>query len=184
MLCTGSSDNARSNYTIITEGNPYPQTLAITSQEGPLRIQKHGFTGPLGQIVSLKYSVSKDTERLFTVIDGGFSNMPRVALKIDNCEIAVFNYGLKRLEMKCEETLSGYGISGNYLTAGYEVVDSEGIMVSSVTAEQRGRQSIITVTVRDQNQLAAALGIPVAIALLRSRVEEHLEEQVGDMPGR
>ena len=83
-MATGpkSSKTATNEYRISIEGNPYPHALALVNPAGDnLNIKKHGFTGPLGQLLSLKYTVYDDAnEKLFTVVDGGFSNMPRVAL--------------------------------------------------------------------------------------------------------
>lgn len=88
MVATGpkSSKTATNEYRISIEGNPYPHALALTNPVGDnLNIKRHGFTGPLGQLLSLKYTVYDDTnEKLFTVVDGGFSNMPRVALVIEH----------------------------------------------------------------------------------------------------
>lgn len=107
VMATGpkSSKTATNEYRISIEGNPYPHTLALINPAGDnLSIKRHGFTGPLGQLLSLKYTVYDDAnEKLFTVVDGGFSNMPRVALIIEHKEVAVFDYGLNRLEMKCDE---------------------------------------------------------------------------------
>lgn len=168
-------DNKQIRYRISLEGNPYPKALAIEDRDGALTIERHGFKGPLGQLFSLKYSVSKDSRHLFTVIDGGFSNMPRVALKIGKREIAVFDYGLKRLEMKCEASTGAYTINGNYLTGDYDIVDRNGTVVSSVTNSQCGRQSTFDIIAQDGADAPIALGIPLAVALLRARVEEHLE---------
>lgn len=114
MVATGpkSSKTATNEYQISIEGNPYPHTLALINPAGDnLNIKKHGFTGPLGQLLSLKYTVYDDAnEKLFTVVDGGFSNMPRVALIIEHEEVAVFDYGLNRLEMKCVTNIPNYTI--------------------------------------------------------------------------
>lgn len=112
MMATGpkSSKTATNEYRISIEGNPYPHALALVNPAGDnLNIKRHGFTGPLGQLLSLKYTVYDDAnEKLFTVVDGGFSNMPRVALIIEHKEVAVFDYGLNRLEMKCVTNIPNY----------------------------------------------------------------------------
>lgn len=118
-MATGpkSSKTATNEYRISIEGNPYPHALALVNPAGDnLNIKRHGFTGPLGQLLSLKYTVYDDAnEKLFTVVDGGFSNMPRVALIIEHKEVAVFDYGLNRLEMKCVTNIPNYTIKGNFL---------------------------------------------------------------------
>lgn len=64
MVATGpkSSKTATNEYRISIEGNPYPHALALTNPVGDnLNIKRHGFTGPLGQLLSLKYTVYDDT---------------------------------------------------------------------------------------------------------------------------
>lgn len=59
--CPKSSKTATNEYRISIEGNPYPHTLALINPAGDnLNIKKHGFTGPLGQLLSLKYTVYDD----------------------------------------------------------------------------------------------------------------------------
>ena len=63
MLATGpkSSKTATNEYRISIEGNPYPHALALINPAGDnLDIKRHGFTGPLGQLLSLKYTVYDD----------------------------------------------------------------------------------------------------------------------------
>ena len=164
-MATGpkSSKTATNEYRISIEGNPYPHALALVNPAGDnLNIKRHGFTGPLGQLLSLKYTVYDDAnEKLFTVVDGGFSNMPRVALIIEHKEVAVFDYGLNRLEMKCVTNIPNYTIRE--------------VKLSSVNVLQCDKQSCFNIQVLDKAELAAAIGIPTAIALLRARIEEHLE---------
>lgn len=172
-----SSKTTTSEYQISIEGNPYPHSLVLINPAGGnLNIKKHGFTGPLGQLLSLKYTVYDDAnEKLFTVIDGGFSNMPRVALIIEHKEVAVFDYGLNRLEMKCVTNIPNYTIKGNFLFGNYDVFGQREERLSSVIVLQCDKQSLFSIQVLDKTELAAAIGIPTAIALLRARIEEHLE---------
>ena len=171
------SETSTNEYQISIEGNPSPHTLALINPAGDnLNIKKHGFTGPLGQLLSLKYTVYDDTnEELFTVVDGGFSNMPRVALIIKHREVAVFDYGLNRLEMKCVTNIPNYTIKGNFLFEDYDIFSQQEVRLSSVIVLQCDKQSKFNIQVLDKNKLAAAIGIPTAIALLRARIEEHLE---------
>ena len=168
MMATGpkSSKTATNEYRISIEGNPYPHALALVNPAGDnLNIKRHGFTGPLGQLLSLKYTVYDDAnEKLFTVVDGGFSNMPRVALIIEHKEVAVFDYGLNRLEMKCVTNIPNY-----------DIFSQREVELSSVNVLQCDKQSCFNIQVLDKAELAAAIGIPTAIALLRARIEEHLE---------
>lgn len=179
MLATGpkSSKTATNEYRISIEGNPYPHALALINPAGDnLDIKRHGFTGPLGQLLSLKYTVYDDAnEKLFTVVDGGFSNMPRVALIIEHKEVAVFDYGLNRLEMKCITNIPNYAIKGNFLFGDYDIFSQQEVKLSSVIVLQCDKQSCFSIQVLDKAELAAAIGIPTAIALLRARIEEHLE---------
>lgn len=150
--------------------------LSSTQRETTSTSKKHGFTGPLGQLLSLKYTVYDDAnEKLFTVVDGGFSNMPRVALIIEHEEVAVFDYGLNRLEMKCVTNIPNYTIKGNFLFGDYDIFSQREVKLSSVIVLQCDKQSCFSVQVLDKAELAAAIGIPTAIALLRARIEEHLE---------
>ena len=179
MVASGpkSSKTATNEYQISIEGNPYPHTLALINPAGDnLNIKKHGFTGPLGQLLSLKYTVYDDAnENLFTVVDGGFSNMPRVALIIEHEEVAVFDYGLNRLEMKCVTNIPNYTIRGNFLFGDYDIFSQREVKLSSVIVLRCDKQSCFSIQVLDKAELAAAIGIPTAIALLRARIEEHLE---------
>lgn len=178
-MATGPKSNktATNEYRISIEGNPYPHALALINPAGDnLNIKKHGFTGPLGQLLSLKYTVYDDAnEKLFTVVDGGFSNMPRVALIIEHEEVAVFDYGLNRLEMKCVTNIPNYSIKGNFLFGDYDIFSQREVKLSSVIVLQCDKQSCFSIQVLDKAELAAAIGIPAAIALLRARIEEHLE---------
>lgn len=150
--------------------------LSSTQRETASTSKKHGFTGPLGQLLSLKYTVYDDAnEKLFTVVDGGFSNMPRVALIIEHEEVAVFDYGLNRLEMKCITNIPNYTIKGNFLFGDYDIFSQREVKLSSVIVLQCDKQSCFSIQVLDKAELAAAIGIPTAIALLRARIEEHLE---------
>lgn len=150
--------------------------LSSTQRETTSTSKKHGFTGPLGQLLSLKYTVYDDAnEKLFTVVDGGFSNMPRVALIIEHKEVAVFDYGLNRLEMKCVTNIPNYTIKGNFLFGDYDIFSQREVKLSSVIVLQCDKQSCFSIQVLDKAELAAAIGIPTAIALLRARIEEHLE---------
>lgn len=150
--------------------------LSSTQRETASTSKKHGFTGPLGQLLSLKYTVYDDAnEKLFTVVDGGFSNMPRVALIIEHEEVAVFDYGLNRLEMKCITNIPNYTIKGNFLFGDYDIFSQREVKLSSVIVLQCDKQSCFSIQVLDEAELAAAIGIPTAIALLRARIEEHLE---------
>ena len=179
MMATGSksSKTATNEYRISIEGNPYPHALALVNPAGDnLNIKRHGFTGPLGQLLSLKYTVYDDAnEKLFTVVDGGFSNMPRVALIIEHKEVAVFDYGLNRLEMKCVTNIPNYTIKGNFLFGDYDIFSQQEVKLSSVIVLQCDKQSCFSIQVLDKAELPAAIGIPTAIALLRARIEEHLE---------
>ena len=101
--------------------------------------------------------------------------MPRVALIIEHEEVAVFDYGLNRLEMKCVTNIPNYTIKGNFLFGDYDIFSQRGVRLSSVIVLQSDKQSLFSIQVLDKAELAAAIGIPTAIALLRARIEEHLE---------
>ena len=97
--------------------------------------------------------------------------MPRVALIIEHKEVAVFDYGLNRLEMKCVTNIPNYTIKGNFLFGDYDIFSQREVKLSSVIVLQCDKQSCFSIQVLDK----AAIGIPTAIALLRARIEEHLE---------
>ena len=70
-MATGpkSSKTATNEYRISIEGNPYPHTLALINSAGDnLNIKKHGFTGPLGQLLSLKNTVYDDANEKLSLI--------------------------------------------------------------------------------------------------------------------
>lgn len=177
LLVLNRARRLQNEYRISIEGNPYPHDLVLINPAGDnLNIKRHGFTGPLGQLLSLKYTVYDDAnEKLFTVVDGGFSNMPRVALIIEHKEVAVFDYGLNRLEMKCITNIPNYTIKGNFLFGDYDIFSQREVKLSSVIVLQCDKRSCFSIQVLDKAELAAAIGIPTAIALLRARIEEHLE---------
>ena len=67
--CPKSSKTATNEYRISIEGNPYPHTLALINPAGDnLNIKKHGFTGPLGQLLSLKNTVYDDANEKLSLI--------------------------------------------------------------------------------------------------------------------
>lgn len=101
--------------------------------------------------------------------------MPRVALIIEHKEVAVFDYGLNGLEMKCITNIPNYTIRGKFLFGDYEIFSQREMKLSSVIVLQSDKQSVFSIRVLDKAELAAAIGIPTAIALLRARIEEHLE---------
>ena len=67
--CPKSSKTATNEYRISIEGNPYPHALALVNPAGDnLNIKRHGFTGPLGQLLSLKNTVYDDANEKLSLI--------------------------------------------------------------------------------------------------------------------
>lgn len=69
--------------------------------------------------------------------------MPRVALIIEHKEVAVFDYGLNRLEMKCVTNIPNYTIKGNFLFGDYDIFSQREVKLSSVIVLQCDKQSCL-----------------------------------------